>query len=886
MTAGNDDNIQQAAADEASPLLLVSFTSSPALSRRPFSSVEEVEEEAVLSLRSTFGTTTATTFSNSSGDDEEDWDDDDVDDGGWRASQLFDFDYWLRRGQHQQQRRNRVQKKKKKKNKPTRRTTGLVLVVLAASAVVLAVVLVALVVLVPSSSEVKGPYPVVPGSSGTASASAAALASSRSARIYDATAHEMWDGWRRGSDFGYRRRKNEQQQQQEPRPASAAEVRQQHSAERQQREAAASASYEQARLVWERDQDRFENVQLLVEDIGSEASHWLSDRGDELRSGADGAAKYWSAKGAEWRNRTSDWWNDQGYGKEEHWKKVGKDQKRYWKSKASEWKSKGTTWWNASVSDEEEWYRATMLQLESFGYLIRSWWDDRKVDVRNAASKVSDATAATATELRSRIDGVVSRGGDSDNETLKEEVKERVDVIERKFGDWYEHASDAEKAWWADTVDAFSRFENRSETFWNLTRHAVADKFREEAAKDEERSAAAGSKVRNWWNGVRDWFRHPHRLIKSRRRSSSDESGGFRGRYKNATEYAEEKAEEVMEAINATMRNMTSTTSQDVELWWEATRQWFESHRLIQRFRNSDANATATAADGTSPGIPPDDAAFFTPLLYFNTTRAYQLVMSNQQYGWFDFSVDFFRYQRGWDAQQNQAYCGVASAAAVLNSLLDQDDLPVDPAYDPHPYATQTSLLLAHSRCVNKRVITYNGTYDGIFHFPGGLSLAQTAGLLNCNLPSSMEATMVYADNVTLSDFRANLQQALTDPGSRVIVNFDRSVLDQEGGGHFSPVAGYSPSADAFLIMDVAKYKYPPAWVPTHRLFKSLRKQDRCAAWDLREARHSSDPDLLSPRSDKDIQRAAVELNCRSGSRGYIVVHDSVEQRSDEDEDD
>ena len=50
-------------------------------------------------------------------------------------------------------------------------------------------------------------------------------------------------------------------------------------------------------------------------------------------------------------------------------------------------------------------------------------------------------------------------------------------------------------------------------------------------------------------------------------------------------------------------------------------------------------------------------------------------------------------------------------------------------------------------------------------------------------------------------------QQATRLTSKFAIVNFNRSTLGQEGGGHFSPVAAYDPTTDSALIMDVARYK-------------------------------------------------------------------------------
>jgi hypothetical protein len=59
-----------------------------------------------------------------------------------------------------------------------------------------------------------------------------------------------------------------------------------------------------------------------------------------------------------------------------------------------------------------------------------------------------------------------------------------------------------------------------------------------------------------------------------------------------------------------------------------------------------------------------------------------------------------------------------------------------------------------------------------------------------------------------------------------VIVNFNRASLGQEGEGHFSPLVAHDPASDSFLILDVARYKYPPAWVNSKELDISMRTVD------------------------------------------------------------
>jgi hypothetical protein len=57
-------------------------------------------------------------------------------------------------------------------------------------------------------------------------------------------------------------------------------------------------------------------------------------------------------------------------------------------------------------------------------------------------------------------------------------------------------------------------------------------------------------------------------------------------------------------------------------------------------------------------------------------------------------------------------------------------------------------------------------------------------------------------------------------------VNYDRRVLNQSGTGHFSPIGAYESTRDLVLILDVARFKYPPHWVPLDNLLNAMRSVD------------------------------------------------------------
>lgn len=46
------------------------------------------------------------------------------------------------------------------------------------------------------------------------------------------------------------------------------------------------------------------------------------------------------------------------------------------------------------------------------------------------------------------------------------------------------------------------------------------------------------------------------------------------------------------------------------------------------------------------------------------------------------------------------------------------------------------------------------------------------------------------------------------------------------GDGHFSPIGGYHEGRDLVLILDTARFKYPPHWVPLRELYLAMGRID------------------------------------------------------------
>ena len=70
------------------------------------------------------------------------------------------------------------------------------------------------------------------------------------------------------------------------------------------------------------------------------------------------------------------------------------------------------------------------------------------------------------------------------------------------------------------------------------------------------------------------------------------------------------------------------------------------------------------------------------------------------------------------------------------------------------------------------------------------------------------------------------IQACSSLPEMYCILNFGRQVLEQTGTGHFACLGGYYEEEDKVLILDTARYKYPPFWVDLEWLYRSLQSID------------------------------------------------------------
>lgn len=107
-----------------------------------------------------------------------------------------------------------------------------------------------------------------------------------------------------------------------------------------------------------------------------------------------------------------------------------------------------------------------------------------------------------------------------------------------------------------------------------------------------------------------------------------------------------------------------------------------------------------------------------------------------------------------------------------------------------------------------------------------GINFEQFVCLARCN---RLVVDKNHADTDEDSDvdkFRSSVLKSVTSDDKVLIVSYDRSIFKQTGTGHFSPIGGYHSKTDKVLILDVARFKYPPHWVDLKLTWRAMRTCD------------------------------------------------------------
>ncbi|CAA6673266.1 unnamed protein product [Spirodela intermedia] len=162
----------------------------------------------------------------------------------------------------------------------------------------------------------------------------------------------------------------------------------------------------------------------------------------------------------------------------------------------------------------------------------------------------------------------------------------------------------------------------------------------------------------------------------------------------------------------------------------------------------------------------------------------------------------FFRLISYFQTQSEPAYCGLASLSVVLNALA------IDPGrkWKGRPW-----------RWFDESMLDCCEPLDKVKE--KGITFGKVACLANC---AGAKVETFRTNQSSVDDFRQKLISCASSEDCHLIASYHRKPFMQTGTGHFSPIGGYHAGRDMALILDVARFKYPPHWVPISLLWEAM----------------------------------------------------------------
>lgn len=207
-------------------------------------------------------------------------------------------------------------------------------------------------------------------------------------------------------------------------------------------------------------------------------------------------------------------------------------------------------------------------------------------------------------------------------------------------------------------------------------------------------------------------------------------------------------------------------------------------------------------------------------------------------------AATYFMLTQHWDNQSDPASCGVTTLRQVLNAA-GMDPTAVRWKGGWRYYGSDAMVIC---RCMDPVRIQRAGiTLDDfvrLAHCHGLEGRVERPEAVRTQESSTSSEHSHRQVKNTVDAFRNDILESLQTrlpiqqggdakdgekevvPPTFLVVSFSRAVLQQTGDGHFSTVAAYDAETDSALVLDVARFKYPPYWVKVQELYDAMLPAD------------------------------------------------------------
>lgn len=177
---------------------------------------------------------------------------------------------------------------------------------------------------------------------------------------------------------------------------------------------------------------------------------------------------------------------------------------------------------------------------------------------------------------------------------------------------------------------------------------------------------------------------------------------------------------------------------------------------------------------------------------------------------------NYFHMAEQFRTQDEPTFCGLTTLAMVLNSLR------IDPMRTWKGAWRWYSEKTLSCECTGLDRVRAEGMTFDLFR---SLATCNGASVGGKRAPAGggPEAWTAFVD-----DFRAALTSVCSSRDREsLVICYSRELLGQRGAGHFSPIGGFHRASDMVLILDVARFRYPPHWAPVTDVARAMADVDR-----------------------------------------------------------
>lgn len=243
----------------------------------------------------------------------------------------------------------------------------------------------------------------------------------------------------------------------------------------------------------------------------------------------------------------------------------------------------------------------------------------------------------------------------------------------------------------------------------------------------------------------------------------------------------------------------------------------------------------------------------------------------------------YFPLAEQFITQSEPSFCSISTLAMVMNAL----NFDIKRVWKgPWRWVSEEML-----QCESQSVCGHSISRV----MKNGLSFSEFESLARCH-GVKIAAHPVCASGRNCPDhvierFREYIRQVCSSTlgGRFVVVNFSRKALGQTGDGHYSPIAGYHARLDLALVLDVARFKYPPYWVRLQDLWDSMVVIDKAtgrsrgyfvvSGW----GEQALETDSLARETSSDVSSKTPESEehhlCPSSIKSWVVDFDPNARR-------